>query len=138
MDYLFIKMNVQTNKNIELLDITDLVNEKLQKSQIGKGICHIFIKDINTALTTSPINPEEELEVASILGIKLPDLISSEAIERKHQKLTPISTHIIAAFLGSFISIPFENKQLILGLEQRVGLVEFSGPKEHELILEFK
>ena len=46
-----------------------------------------------------------------------------------------VGDHIMSSLIGSSVSIPFENVELILGTWQRVVLVELSGPRDREIVV---
>lgn len=132
------RVNVKTKKEQEVVDITGQINELLLGQKLEKSICHLFIKSANAALTTTFLNPEADLAVASVFEIVTPELTTPEAPESYHRHITPISPSVIASFLGPSLSLPVENNQLTLGEGQRVVLVELAGPREHEIAVNCK
>lgn len=128
-------ISVRTKKERVVIDITGQINELLQGQKLEKSICHLFVKSTNAALTTTFLNPEADLAVASVFEIVTPELATSDAQESYHRHITPISPSVVASFLGPFLSLPVENNQLILGEGQSVVLVELAGPREHEIIV---
>ena len=44
-------------------------------------------------------------------------------------------SHIKAAIIGANEIIPIENKELLLGQWQNIGLIEFDGPRERTVIV---
>lgn len=131
-------INVKTKAERDVVDITKQINELLGDQTIKAGFCHIFVKSNNIGLTTSFLDPEEDLAVASVFEITIPDLIPPPDEGKYHRHVTPLSASSVASFLGPHLSLPFENKQLVLGENQRIVLVELKGPREHEIIVSCK
>jgi len=48
-----------------------------------------------------------------------------------------VGDHIMSSIIGPSVTVPFENSKLKLGTWQRVVLVEFSGPREREIVVSF-
>jgi len=48
-----------------------------------------------------------------------------------------VGDHIMSSIIGPSLAMPIENGKLVLGTWQRVILIELSGPREREIVLEF-
>jgi secondary thiamine-phosphate synthase enzyme len=46
-----------------------------------------------------------------------------------------VGDHIMSALIGTSVSLPFENKKLLLGTWQRVVFIELDGPRQREIAL---
>ena len=49
-----------------------------------------------------------------------------------------VGDHIMASIIGSDVTVPFEEKELVLGSWQRVVLIEFNGPRERQVVTTIK
>lgn len=122
------KISIKTENKKQILDITDLIEEKIRK--IAKGICFLFLTHTSAALTTADLDPGTDLDMLDVFEKLIPKLTFRHPHDPKH---TP--DHILSSLIGTSINLPVENNKLILGIWQRVVLVEFDGPREREIIL---
>ncbi|OGD97464.1 hypothetical protein A3A49_00625 [Candidatus Curtissbacteria bacterium RIFCSPLOWO2_01_FULL_38_11b] len=124
------KITVNTKKVRQVVNITDYVNDVLAKSKKESGICHLFLAHTTAAITTADLDPGTDEDILDAIGKIVPKLNYRHPHDPKH---TP--DHIASTIIGTDLTIPFENKKLVLGTWQKVVLIEFNGPKEREIIL---
>lgn len=136
------KIAIQTKKKREIIDITDLAEAELVKLGEKDGVCHLFITHTTAALTTADLDPGTDLDMLDAFETMIPPHQSearyraSLGIHYRHpHNPSHVGDHIMASLIGASVSIPFENSKFILGMWQRVVLVELDGPRERELIL---
>lgn len=123
-------ITISTHKKDEILDITDLIEEELGKSEEKDGVCTVFILHTTCALTTADLDPGTDQDFLDFLRASVPHIGWRHPHDPTH---TP--DHLLSSLIGSSIPIPFENKRLILGTWQRVILVELSGPRERKIVI---
>lgn len=124
------KIVVQTTKNKEVIDISDQVNQRLRKGKVKDGLCHLFITHTTACLTTADLDPGTDLDMLDAFSEMIPKLNFRHPHDPSH-----VTDHIMSSVIGSSVSVPFENKKLILGTWQRIVLVEFNGPRRREIIV---
>lgn len=124
------KLTVNTKSDKQVVDITDKVNEILSKSKTESGICYLFLTHTTAALTTADLDPGTDEDILDAIDKIVPKLNYRHPHDPKH---TP--DHIASTIIGTDLAVPFENRKLVLGTWQRVVLIEFSGPKEREVII---
>ncbi|OGH17290.1 MAG: hypothetical protein A3C30_01660 [Candidatus Levybacteria bacterium RIFCSPHIGHO2_02_FULL_40_18] len=127
-------ITVKTTKKREIIDITDRINDVLSKGALTIGVCHLFLRHSTAGLTTVYMDPEAEFDVLDALDTAVVHVIPREKYAHSHFK-TRLPNHVIASFLGSSLSIPFEDKKLLLGDLQSVALVELNGPRNREILI---
>ena len=123
-------MIIKTNKNKEVIDITDLVNEELAKTIAKKSICNLFLLHTTAALTTADLDPGTDLDMLDAFEAIVPKLKYRHPHNPEHAP-----DHIASALIGTSLSVPVEGGRLILGTWQRVVLIELDGPREREIVL---
>lgn len=126
------KIKLNTQKHKQVIDITNLVNEKLRNQKLRNGVCHLFLAHTTAALTTADLDPGTDLDLLDAFEKIVPKLNYRHPHDPSH-----VSDHILSSLIGTSLSLPFENGKLKLGTWQRVVLIEFSGPKEREIIISF-
>ncbi|MEM4719779.1 MAG: secondary thiamine-phosphate synthase enzyme YjbQ [Candidatus Pacearchaeota archaeon] len=124
---------VETTKREELIDITNLVEEKLEETKIKEGIVHLFTPHATCGLTINE-NADENLpkDISNFLnglvkkGIWLHDRIDDNA-----------DAHIKTSIIGNSLMIPFKDNKLKLGTWQNIFLCEFDGPRKRKVLVSF-
>jgi secondary thiamine-phosphate synthase enzyme len=126
------KLSIQTRKKREVLDITDSIERELQKKKngSGSGICHLLVLHTTAALTTADLDPGTDLDMLDAFEAMVPKLRYRHPHNPAH-----VPDHILSTLIGTSLSLPFEEKKLLLGTWQRVVLIELDGPRKRELAL---
>jgi thiamine phosphate synthase YjbQ (UPF0047 family) len=128
------KITVVTQKEREVIEITNQINKLLQEKNLGSGVCHIFATEAKFSFVTFPLSIESILSIASVRELVSPELTSSQK-PSQHDRAILITDDALAALLGTFLTLPFEDNQLLLGHLQGVFLVELNGPQKRTLVI---
>jgi len=123
-------LKIKTSKAKEIVDITDKINDLLKRASTKEGICHLHVMHTTCALTTADLDPGTDLDMLDAFEQMVPKLNYRHPHDPNH-----VGDHIVSSLIGSSVSIPFENVELILGTWQRVVLVELSGPRDREIVV---
>src|SRR5579872_7292831 len=127
------KLLVKTHRKREVVDITEEVNQILQKSYAGRsGICHLSILHTTAAVTTADLDPGTDLDMLDAFEAMMPKLRYRHPHNPQH-----VPDHILSSLIGTGLTLPVESGSLVLGTWQRVILVELDGPRKRELTLTF-
>jgi secondary thiamine-phosphate synthase enzyme len=118
------KFSVTTHSHMELVDITSILLEKLSKSGVLNGVCHVFNPHTTAGLTINE-GADPAVKDDIITGFKK---IVPLSYPFKHLEGNSPS-HIMASMMGSSLTIFIENGSLVLGTWQRVFFCEFDGPR---------
>ncbi|MBP8646403.1 MAG: secondary thiamine-phosphate synthase enzyme YjbQ [Syntrophobacteraceae bacterium] len=121
-------LEVRTPDRTALLDVTDLVSQKVKERGVESGICLVFVPH-----TTVGILINEGADPAVIMDVE-------ETLER----LVPwkgrylhgegnSAAHIKSILVGSSVQVLVENGKLLLGTWQRIFLCEFDGPRTRKI-----
>jgi secondary thiamine-phosphate synthase enzyme len=129
------KIYVKTSAGTDILDITPLVNKIILKNRANNGLVNIFIPGSTASVTTMEYEPNLVKDLKRCL-----ENIASSKMEYEHHKTwgdyNGVS-HIRATLLGPGITVPFENKTLILGTWQQIVLLDFdTRSRNREIILQ--
>jgi len=118
-------LRVRTSRKDQVLDITDEVKAQLEAAE---GICTVFAAHTTCAITTADLDPGTDQDYIEAFRKLLP------AIRYRHPH-DPAHTpdHILAALIGPSVSVPVQNGRLVLGIWQRIILVELDGPRDRDL-----
>ncbi len=122
------RIAVKTAKRIELIDVTDKVQDAVSKSKIKDGICYVFCPHTTAGLTINEnADPSVKQDIINAL-----DKIIPENAGYLHSEGNADS-HIKSSIFGSSLTIFVEQRQLFLGTWQGVYLCESDGPRSREL-----
>jgi len=119
---------VKTKKHKEVIDITEKINDFLKKQSKDSGLIFLFALHTTCALTTADLDPGTDLDMLDAFENMIPKLNYRHPHDPSH-----VGDHIMSSIIGTSLTLPFENKNLVLGTWQRVVLVEFDGPRERKV-----
>jgi secondary thiamine-phosphate synthase enzyme len=125
---MFEKIKVSTQNRCQLLDITHLIVQIIEKKKIKEGILHIFCPHTTAAVT---VNENYDPSVQSDISKTLSKLIPHHA----HYAHTEgnADAHIKAAVMGSSRTLFIHNGTIAFGSWQGIYLCEFDGPRTREV-----
>jgi len=128
-----IKFSIKTSKEKEIVDITDIINDLLLKSNFYEGICILFTTHTTCALTTVDLDPGgTDLDYLDFFQSLIPKLNYRHPHDPSH-----VPDHIISSLIGPGLAIPVNSANMVLGTWQKVALIELNGPKERQITLTF-
>lgn len=124
-------ISVRSGAREEMIDITREA-ERLVRENGGKdGICVLFTQHTTCGLT---INENADPDVKSDMLGFLRRLIPQHEPHFNHFEQNS-DAHIKSSFVGSSVTVPFENGKLCLGRWQGIYLCEFDGPRERRVLV---
>jgi len=125
-------LTISTKHKDEILDITDKVETYLREVHTANGLCTIFVAHTTSAITTADLDPGTDLDLLDALRGMLPHVAYRHPHNPAH---TP--DHILASIIGPSVTIPYADGALLLGVWQRVILVELDGPRQRTIHLSY-
>jgi len=123
---------VQTNLKKEVIDITDKVNALIKKENLKNGLINLFLMHTTAALTTADLDPGTDLDILDAFSELIPKLNYRHPHNPNH-----VSDHILSSLIGASLTLPVENKEILLGTWQRIVLIEFDGPRLRKIHIKF-
>lgn len=123
-------VKVKTRKAREIVDITDEANELISKTKLKNGLCFLFVTHTTAALTTADLDPGTDLDMLDAFDAIIPKLDYRHPHDPDH-----VPEHILATLVGASVAVPFHDGKLVLGTWQRIVLVEMSGPRTREIVV---
>lgn len=127
-----VKLVINTKNKQEVLDITDKVNEEIKRLGIKEGVANLFVTHTTAALTTADLDPGTDQDYLDAFEKIIPRLEYKHPHDPSH-----MPDHILSSLIGTSLTLPVENGELVLGTWQRVVLIEFDGPRERQVVLNF-
>jgi len=127
-------VRLATQKEGEILDITDKVQTIVENGNIQNGVVFLFVPGSTAALTTIEYEPGLLVDLPSILERIAPRDGSYE--HEKRWRDGNGHSHIRASLIGPDLSVPFERKKLMLGTWQQIVFIEFDvRPRDRAVIV---
>ena len=127
---------IETRGNNEVLNLTDLVAERLKTAEIACGIATVFVVGSTAGLTTTEFEPglvNRDLKVAF-------EGIAPEDGRYLHEETWYDDnghSHVRASLLGPSVVIPFVDRELQLGTWQQIVLIDFdTRPRSRRILLQ--
>jgi secondary thiamine-phosphate synthase enzyme len=122
------KISVKTNKRIELVDITDKIQNAVCENKVKDGACIVFCPHTTAGLT---INENADSSVQSDIINILNKLIPADA-GYAHSEGNADS-HAKSSLFGSSLNVIVEDGKLQLGTWQGIYFCESDGPRSREI-----
>ncbi|MBI4067736.1 YjbQ family protein [Candidatus Gottesmanbacteria bacterium] len=123
-------IRIKTDNSSQIIDITDNVNKIIAKEKVSDGLCNIFTTHTTCALTTGEMGEgtaQDFLEVAQKI---IPNISFRHGHDPSHAW-----THMASSLIGTSLTLPIKDGELLLGTWQSVLLVELDGPRERNLVI---
>lgn len=117
------EIKVSTHGEVDIIDITDQVQECITKSKLTQGIVCLFVPGSTGGLTTVEYEPG----LIQDLPHAFEQFAPKNAYYQHHETWHDDNghSHVRASILGPSITLPFSEGKLIHGTWQQVVFVEF-------------
>ena len=129
------ELSIKTKGDGDIIDITPKVQNILNDEGITNGIATVFVQHSTCGITTVEYEPG----LIEDLG-KLWERIAPKNIPYGHDTRWGDGNgyaHIRASLLGASLTVPFNNKRLLLGTWQQIILVDFDNrPRTRTVIVQ--
>lgn len=135
MDIVTLELSIKTKGNSDIIDITSDISSLINQSDFSEGNITVFVSGSTGGLTT--------VEYESGLVNDLNDLFEKIAPRNKNysHNLTWHDgnghSHLLSALFKTSFSVPFKNKQLLLGTWQQIIFIDFDvRPRTRKLVVQ--
>lgn len=123
---------INTHSEEEIIDLTDEIEEIVKKSGKKDGIVHIYVPHATAGII---------LNESADPNIKIDFLKALEKIVPKHAGYLHDridgngAAHIKSSIVGSSITLPLKDGNLVIGTWQSIMFCEFDGPRRNRKII---
>ncbi|MFC1592959.1 secondary thiamine-phosphate synthase enzyme YjbQ [Candidatus Omnitrophota bacterium] len=125
------RIQIKTVKRVELVDITDRVQQIITKYKVSQGICTLFVPHTTAGLTINEnADPDVKKDITNTLNKVIPENAGYFHAEGN------ADSHIKSSLLGSCLNIIVSGKKLCLGTWQGIFFAESDGPRAREVWVE--
>ena len=135
MSVFYDEINVKTKGEVDIIDITDEIQDKILKSKIKKGIACVFVPGSTGTLTTIEYEPGLMKDFPAALEKIAPKKQYYNHHETWHDDNG--HSHVRASLMGPSITLPVKDGRLIHGTWQQIVFVELDTKnRNRNLIIE--
>ncbi|MGE4572177.1 MAG: secondary thiamine-phosphate synthase enzyme YjbQ [Candidatus Izemoplasmatales bacterium] len=124
-------LQVKTNKDEEMIDITEKVSEFVKESKIQNGMVHLFVAHTTAAITINE-NTDPNVKKDVLLSLRHAFPIEKEFLHFEGNS----HAHIKSSVIGNIQSLIVEDNQLKLGRWQDIYFCEFDGPRQRQVYIQ--
>lgn len=124
-------IKVRSHQREELVEFTSEVQSKLKESGARDGVVLLYIQHTTAGLT---VNENADPDVPRDMLHLLRTLIPQHGMDFRHGEENS-DAHIKASLVGTSLTIPFADGELLLGRWQGIFLCEFDGGRERKVIM---
>ena len=122
------EISVKSRNRNEFINITQEVQNAVNKSGIKDGVCHIFVPHTTAGIT---INEAADPDVVEDIQRQLDKIAPADGNYRHAEGNS--DAHIKASITGSSQAVFIENGRLKLGTWQGIFFCEFDGPRNRKV-----
>ena len=134
MEMKTLTLKIKTKPDTDIINITSKVSEAVKQSQLRNGIISIFVPGSTASVSTMEFEPNLVMDIKQAV-----ERIAPSEIEYKHHETWDDrngKSHVRATLLGPGITVPFQDKKLLLGAWQHITLLDFDVPaREREIVI---
>jgi len=124
-------IKVRSHQREELVEFTTEVQSRLKESGSRKGVVMLYVQHTTAGLT---VNENADPDVPRDMLHLLRTLIPQHGMGFRHGEENS-DAHIKASLVGTSLTIPFADGELLLGRWQGIFLCEFDGGRERKIIM---
>ncbi|HEY0083483.1 MAG TPA: secondary thiamine-phosphate synthase enzyme YjbQ [Pyrinomonadaceae bacterium] len=125
-------IKVRSHEREQLIEFTDEVRRRLADAGAREGVCVLYVQHTTAGLT---INENADPDVPRDMLQHLRTLIPQHGAGFRHDEQNS-DAHIKTTLVGTSLSIPFHEGELLLGRWQGIFLCEFDGARERRVIMQ--
>src|SRR5487761_1599839 len=129
------KILVRTKGENDIVNVTDIVQDKLAKSKARDGFMILFLQSTTSALTIIEFEDGLRIDIPRAMSRIVP-----KSIEYEHERAYHDGnghSHVKSSMIGVDLVLPFKDGELLLGTWQQIAVLEFDvRPRDRSLIVQ--
>ncbi|MGB9639029.1 MAG: secondary thiamine-phosphate synthase enzyme YjbQ [bacterium] len=127
---MLIELKINTKLREDLIDITDLVLEKVEQSGIKNGIAVIFVPHTTAAvLINENADPMVKKDIIEYYKRNVPSDYNYHHLEGNSD------SHIKSSLIGNSLTLIIQDSKVLLGSWQGIFFCEFDGPRTRKVYI---
>jgi secondary thiamine-phosphate synthase enzyme len=133
MEVRTLSFGVKTKGFNDIVDITDEVQSQISNSGLTEGSALIFVVGSTASITTIEFEPGLKKDYPEFMEKIIPSNKSYHHDNTWHDGNG--FAHLRASLQGASFTVPFNNKQLLLGTWQQIILIDFDNRQRTRKII---
>ena len=125
-------IKVRSREREQMVEFTEEVRRKLRESGAREGVCVLYVQHTTAGLT---VNENADPDVQRDMLHALRTLLPQHGMGFRHGEENS-DAHIKASLVGSSVTVPFQDGELLLGRWQGIFLCEFDGGRERQIVMQ--
>ncbi len=127
-----VTFELDTKKELDVINLTDRVQSAVQKSGMTTGTVTVFVPGSTGSLTTTEFEPG----VFTDLPAALERIAPKDEYYAHHETWGDDNgrSHVRASIMGPDITVPFKDGKLLLGTWQQIVFVELDTRPRHRTL----
>ena len=122
------RIEIESSKRIELLDITGQINALIQKTGVRDGICFLQVPHTTAGITINEnADPDVSHDILELTSRLIPENDDYAHLEGYSD------SHIKSSLFGTTLNLIINDGKLLVGRWQCVYFCEFDGPRSRTL-----
>jgi secondary thiamine-phosphate synthase enzyme len=121
-------INVTTQQNTEMINITEKIQKAVTNSGVKHGICVIFVPHTTAGVT---INENADPAVVRDFMMEINKIVPRA--DGYHHEEGNSAAHIKSSMIGFSETVIIDNGRLLLGTWQGIYFMEFDGPRDRQV-----
>ncbi len=127
-------IELETRGEVQIIDITDMVERAVERSEVREGIALVFVPGSTGAITTIEYEPGLLHDLPEALERLFPRGIVYQHHERWHDGNG--HSHVRASFMKPDLCVPVTSGSLELGTWQQIVFVELDNkPRRRRIVV---
>ena len=126
------RLEIQTHLETELINITDCINDLVQRSGVKDGTVFVLSMHTTTGITVNEGLPDLEIDITNIIQQLVPERNSyhhARFLPSDGQMAVNAPSHLRGALLGFQVFFPIQDNEMVTGSRQTIYFVELDGPQ---------
>ncbi|MEM4576916.1 MAG: secondary thiamine-phosphate synthase enzyme YjbQ [Candidatus Nezhaarchaeales archaeon] len=132
MKVYFEELSLSTSKRVELVNITEMVEEVVERSGVKNGLCLVYAPHATAAVMANEDEPGLKQDIVKWLELEFP----RDGGWRHNAIDDNASAHLASAFSSSYRLFPVRDGELVRGTWQSIFLLEMDGPRRRKVLVE--
>lgn len=125
-------INLKSKSRIELIDITEMVQDVIKGAGYIKGICCLYVPHTTAGITINEgADPSVQRDILNILNRLIPF-----EMDYSHREGNS-DAHIKSTLVGTSVNVIVDEGKLLLGTWQSIFFCEFDGPRHRRVAIKF-
>lgn len=127
------EINISTEGNCDIINITENIQNILRDSKMKEGNCCVFAIGSTASVTTVEYEPGLIKDIPKVLDKLIP--VFTKYNHNDTWGDNNGHSHIRSAMIGTSFNVPFLNSELILGTWQQIVFIDFDNRKRNRRIV---